>query len=103
MEMVRSHVKTIGDNGQISLGIKNAHVPVLIEERAPGVWLIRKVIVYVPKESEPELTPEDLHPICTPGIVKSPPLPENEAWLHQTKAMNDLESALTWALTHPIG
>ena len=63
----------IGQNGQISLGKEFAGRQILVEEREPGVWLIRTVKV----------------------------IPENELWLHQPKASDDLQRALAWAREHP--
>ena len=65
----RSSVKVVGQNGQISLGKEFAGRQVLVEEREPGVWLIRTAKV----------------------------VPENELWLHQPKAGEDFQRALTWA------
>jgi len=62
-------VKVIGTNGQISLGKQFAGRQVLVEEREPGVWLIRTATV----------------------------VPDNERWLHEPVAMNDLRSALDWS------
>jgi hypothetical protein len=38
-------IKVVGANGQISLGKKYAGRPVLVEEREPGVWLIKTATV----------------------------------------------------------
>lgn len=62
-------VKVVGINGQISLGKEFAGRQVIVEEREPGVWLIRTAVV----------------------------IPENELWLHQPKAKRDLSDALNWA------
>jgi len=62
-------VKVIGANGQISLGKQFAGRQVLVEEHEPGVWLIRTATV----------------------------IPDNERWLLQPRAANDLEKALAWA------
>ena len=62
-------LKVIGQNGQISLGKEFAGRHIQVEEREPGVWLIRTVKV----------------------------IPENELWLHQPKAGGDLQRALAWA------
>ena len=62
-------VKVIGGNGQISLGKEFAGRQVLIEEPEPGVWLIRTAKV----------------------------IPENEFWIHEPKANQDLQRALNWA------
>ncbi|SAJ97027.1 hypothetical protein [Burkholderia multivorans] len=50
----KTSVKVVGSSGQISLGKEFAGRQVLIEEREPGVWLVRTAVV----------------------------IPENEAWLH---------------------
>jgi hypothetical protein len=65
----KASVKVIGANGQISLGKEYAGRQVLVEEREPGVWLVRTAIV----------------------------VPENEQWLHLPRAAAELESALSWA------
>jgi hypothetical protein len=62
-------VKVIGANGQISLGKQFAGRQVLVEEREPGVWLVRSATV----------------------------VPDNESWLHQPKAAKALQKALSWA------
>lgn len=66
---VKTSVKVIGANGQISLGKNYAGRQVLVEEREPGVWFVRTAIV----------------------------IPENERWLHAPKGASDLQAALTWA------
>jgi hypothetical protein len=68
-----SSVKEIGSNGQISLGKQFAGRQVLVEEREPGVWLIRTATV----------------------------IPDNERWIHEPKAAADLKQALEWALANP--
>ena len=65
----KSSVKVIGSNGQISLGKEFAGRQVLVEERAPGVWLVRTARV----------------------------VPENELWLHEPAAQADLKRALKLA------
>lgn len=65
-------VKVVGSNGQISLGKEFAGRQVLVEEREPGVWLVRTALV----------------------------VPENELWLHQPTAREDLLRALDWAQRH---
>jgi hypothetical protein len=67
-------VKTVGANGQVSLGKQFAGRQVLIEEREPGVWLIRTAQV----------------------------IPDNERWLQQPKALDDLNRALEWASANPV-
>lgn len=66
-------VKVVGANGQISLGKQYAGRQVLVEEREPGVWLIRTATV----------------------------IPDNERWLHTPQAAADLEQALAWAQSNP--
>ena len=61
--------KVIGANGQISLGKQFAGRQVLVEEREPGVWLIRTATV----------------------------TPDNERWLQDPQAADDLAKALNWA------
>ena len=65
-------VKVVGANGQISLGKQFAGRQVLVEEREPGVWVVRTATV----------------------------IPNDELWLHQTKAADDLRSAVSWAITN---
>ena len=71
--VTKTSVKVVGSNGQISLGKEFAGRQVLVEEREPGVWLVRTAMV----------------------------VPENELWLHQPKAREDLQRALDWAQGHP--
>ena len=66
---IQPSVKTIGANGQISLGKQFAGRQVLVEEQEPGVWLVRTAVV----------------------------IPDNERWLQQPQAANDLKNALAWA------
>jgi hypothetical protein len=68
-----SDVKVVGANGQISLGKQFAGTTVLVEEREPGVWLVRSATV----------------------------IPDNERWLHEPDAARDLRMALDWASQHP--
>jgi hypothetical protein len=70
---IKTSVKVIGTNGQISLGKEFAGRQVLVEEREPGVWLIRTAKV----------------------------IPENELWLHEPTATRDLQRALIWAQSNP--
>jgi len=69
----KTSVKVVGSNGQISLGKEFAGRQVLVEEREPGVWLVRTATV----------------------------IPENELWLHQPEAREDLFRALEWAQRNP--
>lgn len=66
-------VKVIGANGQISLGKQFAGRQVLVEEREPGVWLVRTATV----------------------------IPDNERWLHEPQATANLQNALDWAQANP--
>jgi hypothetical protein len=66
-------IKVIGANGQISLGKRFAGRQVLVEEREPGVWLVR-----------------------TASAV-----PDNERWLHEPQARDDLARALEFSQHHP--
>jgi len=70
---VKTSVKVVGSNGQISLGKEFAGRQILVEEREPGVWLIRTSRV----------------------------IPENELWLHEPKTSKDLTAALEWAQQNP--
>jgi len=63
-------VKIVGTNGQISLGKQYAGRQVLVEEREPGVWIIRTATV----------------------------IPDNERWLHEPKATADLQAAMAWSV-----
>jgi hypothetical protein len=65
-------VRIVGTNGQISLGKQFAGRQVLVEEREPGVWLVRTATV----------------------------VPDNESWLHQPKAAADVQNAILWAQTN---
>jgi hypothetical protein len=67
--VAKTSVKVVGANGQISLGKGYAGRQVLVEEREPGVWLVRTAVV----------------------------IPENERWLHQPRAAADLRAAVDWA------
>ena len=62
-------VKIIGANGQISLGKQFAGRQVLVEEKEPGVWLVRTATV----------------------------VPDNERWLHEAQSAAQLQEALAWA------
>jgi len=67
-----SAVKVVGANGQISLGKQYAGRQVLVEEREPGVWVVRTATV----------------------------IPDNERWLHEPKAAADVQAAIAWSSTH---
>lgn len=68
-----STVQIAGANGQISLGKQFAGRHVLVEQREPGVWMVR----------------------LATGV------PDNERWLYSPKAAADLQAALAWAAAHP--
>ena len=70
---IKTSVKVIGTNGQISLGKEFAGRQVLVEEREPGVWMVRTALV----------------------------IPENEMWLHQPQVNQDLKRALAYAQNNP--
>lgn len=70
---VQHSVKVIGANGQISLGKQFAGRQVLVEEHEPGVWLIRTATV----------------------------IPDNERWLQNPQAADELAKALAWAKANP--
>lgn len=65
-------VKVVGANGQISLGKQYAGRQVLVEEREPGVWIVRTATV----------------------------IPDNERGLHEPQAATDLQAAMAWSLAH---
>lgn len=65
-------IKVIGANGQISLCKRFTGRQVLVEEKEPGVWLVR-----------------------TASVV-----PDNERWLHQPQARDDLDRALEFSQRH---
>ena len=64
-----AQIKTIGSNGQISLGKEFAGKNVLIENPEPGVWII-KVGEFIPL---------------------------NETWIHESANSAKLDKALNWA------
>jgi hypothetical protein len=66
-------IKMVGANGQISLGKEFAGQQVQVEQREPGVWLVRAVVV----------------------------VPANELWLHAPDASASLDRAVTWAQANP--
>jgi hypothetical protein len=65
-------VKVVGTNGQISLGKQYAGRQVLVEEREPGVWIVRTATV----------------------------IPDNERWLHEPGSAADLHDAMAWSVAH---
>ena len=64
-----SVIKTIGSNGQISLGKEHAGKSVLVDEVEPGVWVV-KIGQFVP---------------------------DSERWLHTPEAKAKLDEAIAWA------
>ena len=64
-----AQIKTIGKNGQISLGKEFAGETILIDNIEPGVWIVK--------------------------IGKF--IPNNEEWLYQKDHSTKLDEALTWA------
>ncbi|MEI7823562.1 MAG: hypothetical protein WCK55_21855 [Verrucomicrobiota bacterium] len=64
-----SIIKTIGSNGQISLGKEHAGKSVLVDEVEPGVWVV-KIGQFVP---------------------------DSERWLHGIEAKAKLDEAIAWA------
>jgi hypothetical protein len=65
----------IGANGQIMLGKQFAGQQVTVEQREPGVWLIKAADTAA----------------------------NAEPWLQNPKAMSDLKRAIEWAQSHPAG
>lgn len=66
-------LKKIGASGQVYLGKVHAGKTVMIEQREPGVWLIRTASV----------------------------IPDNEKWLHTPQMQAKLAEAFEWIETHP--
>lgn len=66
-------IRTVGANGQITLGTSYAGQAVAIEEIEPGVWMV-KLGDFVPR---------------------------SERWLHEPDVRQSLDRALAWADTHP--
>ncbi|MHB1657491.1 MAG: hypothetical protein ACYCSZ_14130 [Burkholderiales bacterium] len=69
---IKSSVKVVGLNGKISLGKEFAGKQVLVEEREPGVWMVRMALV----------------------------IPEIELWLHHPQIQQGLQRALAYAQAH---
>ncbi len=65
-------IRTVGSNGQISLGTKMAGKTVSIEEMEPGVFIV-KVGDFIPR---------------------------NERWLHSPQTLHSLDEALAWNKAH---
>jgi hypothetical protein len=68
-----STIKTIGQNGQISLGKEYAGRSVLMDELEPGVWILKL------------------------GQF----IPDNERWLHTPESQAKIDEALAWAAENP--
>jgi hypothetical protein len=68
-----SVIKTIGANGQISLGKEYAGKSVLVDEIEPGVWVV-KIGQFIP---------------------------DSERWLHEPDAKAKLDEAIAWAERTP--
>ncbi|MDD5035318.1 MAG: hypothetical protein PHE55_11240 [Methylococcaceae bacterium] len=68
-----SIIKTIGSNGQISLGKEYAGKSVLVDEIEPGVWVV-KIGQFIP---------------------------DSERWLHEAAAKAKLDEATAWAEASP--
>ena len=66
-------VKSVGSNGQITLGKEFAGRLVMLDQVEPGVWTMKL------------------------GAF----IPDNEKWLHTPEAKASLERALTWATKNP--
>lgn len=66
-------VKTVGSSGQISIGRQYAGRHVLVDEREPGVWVI-KLGDFVP---------------------------DNERWLHDPQVKAQLDESLAWLSQNP--
>jgi hypothetical protein len=66
-------VKTVGSSGQISIGKQYAGRHVLVDEREPGVWVI-KLGDFVP---------------------------DNERWLHDPEVKAQLDKSLAWLSQNP--
>lgn len=73
MLSLTSIVKTVGSNGQVSLGKAYSGKQIVIEEQEPSVLLIRTAKV----------------------------IPDNEAWLHTVAVKSVLQEAMNWAVTNP--
>ncbi len=67
-------VKSIGASGQISLGKEHAGRKILIETPEPGVWVIRTATI----------------------------IPDNERWLHEPIAKQNIGKALAWAANNTL-
>lgn len=66
-------MKTVGANGQVSIGKRYAGRQVVIDESEPGVITIRTATV----------------------------VPDNERWLHEPETAASLKAAMQWAAANP--
>ena len=66
-------IKTVGSNGQVSLGKKFAGQTVMIDEIDKGVWIVKL------------------------GRF----IPDNEKWLHGLDVQAELNEAIAWAEKNP--
>ena len=66
-------IKTVGSSGQIALGKQYAGRHVLVEEREPGVWIVKL------------------------GQF----IPDNERWIHTPEIQADLKESFAWAVKNP--
>ena len=66
-------IKTIGENGQISLGKEHVGKSVLIDEIEPGVWVL-KIGQFIP---------------------------DSERWLYEPDTRAKLDEAIAWAEATP--
>ncbi|MGL4611668.1 MAG: hypothetical protein ACRCYY_18650 [Trueperaceae bacterium] len=70
---MKQEVKTLGEQGQISLGEEFAGQHVLITQERKGVWTIKTAEV----------------------------IPHDEAWIHTPENKAKLDEALAWAKENP--
>ncbi len=68
-------LRVVSPRGYISLGKRYAGRTVLVEETAPGVWVVRTATVAV--------------------------IPDNERWLHKSENMETLQVAMEWSINNP--
>ncbi len=68
-----SVIKSVGGNGQISIGKEFAGKLVLVDQVEPGVWILKL------------------------GEF----IPDNERWLFEPETENDLDEAMEWANNTP--
>lgn len=66
-------IKTVGTNGQISLGKKFAGQTVILDEIDSGIWIIKL------------------------GRF----IPDNERWLHSPSVQAELNEAIAWTEANP--